>query len=62
MVVVPPVIAVETELISAPPGSSVELECESEAHPKSIDYWEHNNQMIISDNNYRVSNIRNSYR
>ncbi|KAL5279051.1 LSAMP.2 family protein [Megaselia abdita] len=35
----PPMIAVQNQLIGAVEGRSVVLECQSEAYPKSINYW-----------------------
>uniref|UniRef100_T1GMI6 Ig-like domain-containing protein n=1 Tax=Megaselia scalaris TaxID=36166 RepID=T1GMI6_MEGSC len=35
----PPMIAVQNQLIGAVEGRSVTLECQSEAYPKSINYW-----------------------
>lgn len=65
MELVPPMITVQNQLIGAVEGKGVVLECQSEAFPKSINYWtrekgeivppgKYNHQMmmmIISNNN-----------
>lgn len=36
---VPPMIWVQNQLVGAVEGKRVTLECQSEAYPKSINYW-----------------------
>lgn len=51
------------QLIGIPIGSQVSLECHSEAHPKSINYWKTSDgTMIVSDSNIQTSLIENSYK
>lgn len=38
-VAVPPVIYVPNQLVGAPRGANLALECQVEASPKSINYW-----------------------
>ncbi|KAF5286301.1 hypothetical protein FQA39_LY04199 [Lamprigera yunnana] len=46
----PPNIQVDKQLLSAYDGYTVMLECHSEAHPKSINYWIKNNGEIVPEN------------
>lgn len=34
-----PLIRIPNQLVGAPPGTNVTLECEVEASPKSINFW-----------------------
>lgn len=36
---VPPMIWIQNQLVGAVEGNSLTLECNSEAYPKSINYW-----------------------
>ncbi|XP_031837242.1 lachesin [Nomia melanderi] len=53
----PPVIRVPTQLVGAPLGTDVNLEYIVEAWPKSINYWEKDNVMIISSQQHDVQAI-----
>ncbi|XP_035702138.1 lachesin isoform X2 [Folsomia candida] len=45
----PPMIWVQQQLIGVAEGDDVILECQSEAYPKSINYWvKHNGDIIVS--------------
>jgi len=37
--IVPPMIWVQNQLVGAVEGQRIVLECQSEAYPKSINYW-----------------------
>ncbi|XP_026471340.1 lachesin-like [Ctenocephalides felis] len=51
----PPVIQVPNQLVGAPLGTDVTLECYVEASPKSINYWiRDTGGMVISSNKYEV--------
>ncbi|XP_033323952.1 lachesin [Megalopta genalis] len=56
----PPVIHVPNQLVGAPLGTDVALECFVEASPKSINYWEKDNVMIIASQQYGVQAIPKS--
>ncbi|XP_045447907.1 lachesin-like [Melitaea cinxia] len=52
-----PVIQVPNQLVGAPLGTDVTLECYVESSPKSINYWvRDSNEMVISSNKYEVIN------
>ncbi|XP_063548659.1 lachesin-like [Cydia strobilella] len=52
-----PVIQVPNQLVGAPLGTDVSLECYVESSPKSINYWvRDSNEMVISSNKYEVVN------
>ncbi|XP_026668767.1 lachesin-like [Ceratina calcarata] len=53
----PPVIHVPNQLVGAPLGTDVVLECFVEASPKSINYWVKDNAMIISSQQHDVQAI-----
>ena len=42
---VPPIIFVPNQLVGSPLGVQVTFECKTEAQPKAITYWVHNEQM-----------------
>lgn len=44
---VPPMIWIQNQLVGAAIGQSITLECQSEAFPKSINYWMKNDSIII---------------
>ncbi|XP_073957602.1 lachesin-like [Choristoneura fumiferana] len=53
-----PVIQVPNQLVGAPLGTDVTLECYVESSPKSINYWvRDSNEMVISSNKYEVMNV-----
>ncbi|XP_078034686.1 lachesin [Augochlora pura] len=56
----PPVIHVPNQLVGAPLGTDVALVCFVEASPKSINYWEKDNVMIIASQQYGVQAISKS--
>ncbi|CAH0405449.1 unnamed protein product [Chilo suppressalis] len=52
-----PVIQVPNQLVGAPLGTDVTLECYVESSPKSINYWvRDSNEMLISSSKYEVLN------
>lgn len=46
-VTVPPMIWIQNQLVGAAIGQHITLECQSEAFPKSINYWMKNDSIII---------------
>lgn len=44
---VPPMIWIQNQLVGAAIGQSITLDCQSEAFPKSINYWMKNDSIII---------------
>ncbi|KAK0094694.1 hypothetical protein PV326_010294 [Microctonus aethiopoides] len=57
-----PTIFVPNQLMGAPPGKNVTLECSIEAHPRAISYWNFNNSMVLSNDKYTSTIMENSYR
>ncbi|KAJ9594897.1 hypothetical protein L9F63_013822, partial [Diploptera punctata] len=56
-----PVIQVPNQLVGAPLGTDVTLECYVEASPKSINYWVRDTgEMVISSDKYEVKLISKS--
>ncbi|XP_072157670.1 lachesin isoform X2 [Bemisia tabaci] len=56
----PPQIQVPNQLVGAPEGTDVTLECYVEAHPKSINYWlrENSNVPVVPSEKYKVELIQ----
>ncbi|CAG5093610.1 Similar to Lac: Lachesin (Drosophila melanogaster) [Cotesia congregata] len=59
---VSPTIFVPNQLMGAPAGKNVTLECNIEAHPRAISYWNFNNSMVLSNEKYTSSIMESSYR
>ncbi|KAF8793727.1 Lachesin like protein [Argiope bruennichi] len=45
----PPMIWIPNQLVGAPLGGNVTLECNTEAYPESMNYWSRHNNEMISD-------------
>lgn len=48
---VPPMIWIQNQLVGVQEGQQMTLECNSEAFPKSINYWTRENNQIITNGN-----------
>ncbi|KAF7993070.1 hypothetical protein HCN44_005851 [Aphidius gifuensis] len=57
-----PTIFVPNQLMGAPAGKNVTLECNVEAHPRAISYWNFNNTMVLSNDKYTSTIMESSYR
>ncbi|XP_060534761.1 lachesin isoform X2 [Cylas formicarius] len=57
----PPMIWVPNQLVGAPAGTDVALECHTEAHPKAISYWVRDNVMLLPTKKYGAETTENSY-
>lgn len=44
---VPPMIWIQNQLVGAALAQNISLECQSEAYPKSINYWMKNDTIIV---------------
>ncbi|XP_073957603.1 dpr-interacting protein beta isoform X1 [Choristoneura fumiferana] len=56
-----PLVQVPNQLVGAPTGTDVTLQCHVEASPKAINYWtRENGEMIISNEKYQMSEINSS--
>uniref|UniRef100_A0ABD2X3S6 Ig-like domain-containing protein n=1 Tax=Trichogramma kaykai TaxID=54128 RepID=A0ABD2X3S6_9HYME len=57
-----PMIWVPNQLVGAPAGTNVTIDCHTEAHPRAISYWMFNNSMVLSSDKYSADIKENSYR
>ena len=48
VIIVPPMIWIQNQLVGAHEGQQMTLECHSEAYPKSINYWTRERGEIIA--------------
>ncbi|KRF81171.1 uncharacterized protein Dvir_GJ12356, isoform D [Drosophila virilis] len=53
----PPMITVQNQLIGAVEGKGVTLECQSEAYPKSINYWTRERGEIVPPGGQYTANV-----
>ncbi|XP_068082276.1 lachesin [Anabrus simplex] len=57
-----PLIQVPNQLVGAPTGTDVILQCHVEASPKAINYWTRDTgEMIIANDKYNMTEISSSY-
>ncbi|KAM7356648.1 dpr-interacting protein delta isoform 2-T2 [Cochliomyia hominivorax] len=59
---VSPMIWVPNQLVGAPAGTDVTIDCHTEAHPKAIIYWVYNSVMVLPSKKYKTDYTENSYR
>ncbi|XP_066957408.1 lachesin-like [Macrobrachium rosenbergii] len=52
-----PIVLLPNQLMSAPRGSSVGLECKTEAYPRAVTFWKHNDTMVMSTHKYKLQEI-----
>ncbi|KAH1029767.1 hypothetical protein HUJ05_002942 [Dendroctonus ponderosae] len=57
----PPMIWVPNQLVGAPAGTDVTLDCHTEAHPKAISYWVRDNVMLLPTKKYGAALTESSY-
>ncbi|KPJ13964.1 Lachesin [Papilio machaon] len=57
-----PMIWVPNQLVGAPAGTDVTVDCHTEAHPRAISYWVYDNVMVLPTKKYAVTTDENSYR
>ncbi|CAM1319851.1 Uncharacterised protein r2_g2819 [Pycnogonum litorale] len=59
----PPMLWIPHQLIGAPVGSEVTINCHSEAFPNSINFWKTaDGTMIVSDNEVQATSLVNEYK
>ncbi|KAF8791742.1 Neurotrimin like protein [Argiope bruennichi] len=59
----PPLIWIQNQLVGAPVGTDVYLECLTEAHPTSDNYWLRDDEAVVSKSTrYHPHITRNSYK
>jgi len=61
-VAVSPMIWVPNQLVGAPSGTNVTIDCHTEAYPRAISYWVYENVMILPTKKYGTETAENSYR
>ncbi|KAG5683591.1 hypothetical protein PVAND_012864 [Polypedilum vanderplanki] len=57
-----PMIWVPNQLVGAPSGTDVTIDCHTEAHPRAIIYWVYNQVMVLPSKKYIIDYNENSYR
>ncbi|CAK1552763.1 unnamed protein product [Leptosia nina] len=55
-------IWVPNQLVGAPAGTDVTVDCHTEAHPRAISYWVYDNVMVLPTKKYAINTDENSYR
>lgn len=61
-VLVMPMIFVPNQLVGAPTGTNVTIDCHTEAYPRAMSYWFLGEEMILSNEKYTTNIMENSYR
>uniref|UniRef100_T1ICA6 Ig-like domain-containing protein n=1 Tax=Rhodnius prolixus TaxID=13249 RepID=T1ICA6_RHOPR len=59
---VSPMIWIPNQLVGAPIGTDVTIECNTEAYPKAISYWVYDGTMLLPTKKYLTKSQDNSYR
>lgn len=59
---VPPMIWVPNQLVGAPVGTDVTVDCQIEAYPRAISYWMFESSIILESKKYHLNFTENSYR
>uniref|UniRef100_T1IJH4 Ig-like domain-containing protein n=1 Tax=Strigamia maritima TaxID=126957 RepID=T1IJH4_STRMM len=57
-----PMIWIPNQLVGAPLKKEVTLECYTEAHPRSINYWTRGQGVIIGNDKYETNEIESAYK
>lgn len=55
-------IWVPNQLVGAPAGTDVTIDCHTEAYPRAISYWVFDNVMLLPTKKYATDVSENSYR
>lgn len=55
-------IWVPNQLVGAPSGTDVTIDCHTEAYPRAISYWVFQSNMILPTTKYATDTSENSYR
>lgn len=58
----PPMIWVPNQLVGAPAGTNVTVDCHTEAFPRAISYWVYDGQMVLTTAKHTPVTTENSYR
>ncbi|XP_063226967.1 lachesin-like [Bacillus rossius redtenbacheri] len=57
-----PMIWVPNQLVGAPAGTDVTIDCHTEAYPRAISYWVYESVMLLPTKKYSTEVAENSYR
>ncbi|XP_043469047.1 lachesin-like isoform X3 [Leptopilina heterotoma] len=57
-----PMIWVPNQLVGAPAGTNVTIDCNTEAYPRAISYWIYNYTMVLSNEKYTTDIEESSYK
>lgn len=55
-------IWVPNQLVGAPAGTNVTVDCHTEAFPRAISYWVYDGQMVLTTSKHTPVTTENSYR
>lgn len=55
-------IFVPNQLVGAPLGTNVTIDCQTEAYPRAMNYWFLGDEMILSNEKYSTTFMESSYR
>lgn len=55
-------IWVPNQLVGAPAGTEVTIDCHTESFPRAISYWVHENVMLLPTRKYQTDLAENTYR
>ncbi|XP_039951272.1 lachesin-like isoform X2 [Bactrocera tryoni] len=58
----PPMIWIQNQLVGAATGQNIALECQSEAYPKSINYWTKNDTIIVPGEHFASETFESGYK
>ncbi|KAH8269274.1 hypothetical protein KR018_000401 [Drosophila ironensis] len=58
----PPMIWIQNQLVGAALGQNITLECQSEAYPKSINYWMKNDTIIVPGERFVPETFESGYK
>ncbi|XP_036232282.2 uncharacterized protein [Bactrocera oleae] len=58
----PPMIWIQNQLVGAATGQNIALECQSEAYPKSINYWTKNDTIIVPGEHFASETFETGYK
>ncbi|XP_050321424.1 opioid-binding protein/cell adhesion molecule homolog isoform X2 [Bactrocera neohumeralis] len=58
----PPMVWIQNQLVGAATGQNIALECQSEAYPKSINYWTKNYTIIVPGEHFASETFESGYK
>nr|XP_036226943.1 hemicentin-1 isoform X2 [Bactrocera oleae] len=58
----PPLIWIQNQLVGIATGQNIALECQSEAYPKSMNYWTKNDTIIVPGEHFAFETFETGYK